>query len=178
MDTMDEDQIIERCQAGDLAAYRLVYDRYSIPLLRTAQRMLGRPQEAEDAVQETFMKLFRGIGGFRLGCRFSTYLFQILNNTCIDMLRKRPPAVADDVDMEKLGAASSWHELAPSLTAAVESLPEQMKACFVLFAVEQFSQEEIADTLGINVGTVKTNVHRARLKLRTWLGSNPRGGTS
>lgn len=178
MDTLDEERIIERCQAGDLAAYRRIYDRYSLPLLRTAQRILGRPQEAEDAVQETFMKLFRGIGGFRLGGRFSTYLFQILNNTCIDLLRKRPPAVADDVDMETLGASSSWHELAPSLTAAVESLPAQMKACFVLFAVEQFTQEEVADILGINVGTVKTNVHRARLKLRTWLGSNPRGGSS
>jgi len=177
MDAMDEDQIIERCRVGDLAAYRQIYDRYGQPLLRTALRMLGRPQEAEDAVQDTFLKLFRGIGGFRSGARFSTYLFQILNNTCIDMLRKRAPSAADDMNMETLGAAS-WHELAHSLTEAVERLPAQIKACFVLFAVEQFSQEEVAAILGVTVGTVKTNVHRARLKLRTWLGSNPRGGSS
>jgi len=177
MDTMDEERIIERCRAGDLAAYRQVYNRYGQPLLRTALRMLGRPQEAEDAVQETFLKLFRGIAGFRLGARFSTYLFQILNNTCIDILRKRPTAAADEMDMETHGA-TSWHELAHSLTEAVESLPAQMKACFVLFAVEQFSQEEVADILGVSVGTVKTNIHRARRKLRTWLASSPRGGTS
>ncbi|MCX6560376.1 MAG: RNA polymerase sigma factor [Candidatus Aminicenantes bacterium] len=178
MDIQDEHRIIERCLAGDLAAYRRIYDRYSPPLLRTAQRMLGSPQEAEDAVQETFMKLFRGIGGFRLGARLSTYLFRILNNTCIDALRKRPPAAADDVDLETLGAISSSQEKDPGLEAAVDRLPAQMKACFVLFAVEQFSQEEVADMLGVNVGTVKTNVHRARRKLRIWLGFNPRGGTS
>lgn len=171
---MDEDQIIARCQAGDLAAYRQIYDRYSQPLLRTALRLLGRPQEAEDAVQETFLKLYRGISGFRRGARFSTYLFQILNNACIDMLRKRKPQ-SDSVDAERLPVASS-HELGHSLTQAVESLPAKMKACFILFAVEQFSQEEAADILGVDVGTVKTNVHRARKKLRTWLAAGPAGG--
>jgi len=170
-----EEQTIERCRAGDLAAYRQIYDRYSQPLLRTAQRLLGRPQEAEDAVQETFLKLYRGISGFRRGARFSTYLFQILNNTCIDMLRKRK-SQDDGADVEMLPVASS-HELGHSLAEAVESLPAKMKACFILFAIEQFSQEEAADILGVDVGTVKTNVHRARKKLRTWLAAGPVGET-
>ncbi len=177
MDQKDEEQVIERCRAGDLSAYKQIYDRYGQPLLRTALRLLGRPQEAEDAVQETFVKLFRGIMGFRRGARFSTYLFQILHNTCLDMIRKRKPTGGDTVEAETLGVPS-FHELGHSLAEAVNSLPVHMKACFVLFAIEQFSQEEAADILGVNVGTVKTNVHRARTKLRAWLAAGPAGGTA
>ena len=65
MDQMDEREMIERCRAGDLDAFRRIYDRYGQPLLRTAARLLGNPQEAEDAVQETFLKLYRAIGGVR-----------------------------------------------------------------------------------------------------------------
>jgi RNA polymerase sigma-70 factor (ECF subfamily) len=176
MDQANEREIIERCRAGDLDAFRQVYDRYGQPLLRTAARILGNPQEAEDAVQETFLKLFRGIGGFHSDARFSTYLFQILHNTCMDVLRKRKPA-SDVEDMNILGAPSS-HELAHSLARAVDDLPRQMRSCFVLFAVEEYSQEEVADILGVSVGTVKASVHRARKKLRAWLGPVPAGGTS
>lgn len=175
MDTMDEEQTIERCRAGDLAAYRQIYDRYGQPLLRTAARMLGRPQEAEDAVQETFLKLFRSIGRFRRGARLSTYLFQILHNACIDMLRKRKRDARAASDIESVGASSA-HELSHSLVEALDGLPARMKACFVLFAVERFSQEEVAAALGVNVGTVKTNIHRARRKLRAWLAAGPGEG--
>lgn len=177
MDQTDERKIIERCRTGDLDAFRQVYDRYGQPLLRTAMRLLGRPQEAEDAVQDTFLKLFRSIGGFHSDGRFSTYLFQILHNTCMDILRKRKTAVADIENMDILGAPSS-HELAHSLARAVDGLPGQMRSCFVLFAVEEYSQEEVADILGVSVGTVKASVHRARKKLRAWLGSVPAGVTS
>jgi RNA polymerase sigma-70 factor (ECF subfamily) len=172
---MDEEQVVERCRAGDLAAYKQVYDRYSQPLLRTANRLLGRPQEAEDAVQETFLKLYRSIAGFRRGARFSTYLFEILHNTCIDVLRKRKPQ-DDSADAELLPVASS-HELRHSLAEAVDSLPAKMKSCFILFAVEQFSHEEAAEILGVDAGTVKANVHRARKKLRAWLAAGPLGET-
>ncbi|MBP7706014.1 MAG: RNA polymerase sigma factor [Candidatus Aminicenantes bacterium] len=175
MDQPDESETIERCRAGDLAAYRRIYDRYGQPLLRTAIRFLGNREEAEDAVQETFLKLFRGIGGFRSGSRFSTYLFQILHNTCLDLLRKRRLPAADVEDMAALGARSS-SELAHSLAEAVDGLPGQMKSCFVLFAVEEYSQEEVAEMLGVSVGTVKTSVHRARRKLRAWLSAVPAGG--
>ena len=175
MDPLEEERLIERCQASDLAAYRQIYDRYAQPLLRTAVRMLRAPQEAEDAVQETFLKLFRSIGGFRRGSRLSTYLFQILHNTCLDMLRKRKRAAQVDADAETL-AAPSTHELSHSLSEALDGLPSRMKACFVLFAVERFSQEEVAAILGVNVGTVKTNIHRARRKLRAWLAAGPREG--
>ncbi len=77
--------------------------------------------------------------------------------------------------MAALGARSS-SELAHSLAEAVDGLPGQMKSCFVLFAVEEYSQEEVAEMLGVSVGTVKTSVHRARRKLRAWLSAVPAGG--
>ena len=172
--------MIAMCRRGDLAGYRLVYDRYSGPLLRMALRTLGRAQEAEDAVQETFLKLFRGIAGFRSGARFSTYLFQILHNACIDALRKRKPPEADLADgpaVEALSTPAS-QELGHALAQAVSRLPEQMRTSFLLFAVEEFSQEETAKILGISAGAVKTHVHRARKKLRAWLASSPEGETS
>lgn len=179
MDPIDEEQMIALCRQGDLAGYRLVYDRYSGPLLRVAHRLLGSAQDAEDAVQETFLRLFRGIGGFRSGARFSTYLFQILHNTCIDFVRKRKPArydISDAAAAEGLAVPAS-HEMGYALAQAVDRLPGKMKAAFVLFAVEEFSQDEAAAILGITAGALKKHVHRARRRLRAWLGSQPAGGT-
>ncbi len=78
MDRADEERTIERCRHGDLEAFKLIYDRYEQPLLRTAVRMLGRQQDAEDAVEDAFLKLYRGIDSFCSGSRFSTFLFRIL----------------------------------------------------------------------------------------------------
>jgi RNA polymerase sigma-70 factor (ECF subfamily) len=180
MDPVDEEQMIAWCRQGNLAGYRLVYKRYSGPLLRMAMRTLGRLQDAEDAVQETFLRLFRGIGGFRSGSRFSTYLFQILHNTCIDAIRRRRPAaggLADSSAVESLSVPAS-QEQSHEFAQAVGRLPEQMRASFLLFAVEEFSQEETAEILAISVGTVKTQVHRARKRLRAWLASHSEGETS
>jgi RNA polymerase sigma-70 factor (ECF subfamily) len=167
MATMDEEAIIERCREGDLAAFRRLYERYEQPLLRTASRLLGRRQDAEDAVQETFIKLYRRIDLFQSGSKFSTYLFRILINTCTDILRKRTPETALDPDREDPGARSG-HELRFSLEEAILSLPDRMRACFVLFAVEELDQAEIARILEISVGAVKAHVHRARIRLRDW----------
>lgn len=171
--------MIALCRRGDLAGYRLVYERYSGPLLRFAVRILGRTQEAEDAVQETFLKLYRGIAGFRSGARFSTYLFQILRNACVDAMRKRKPIAYDVEDPQAGGgpAVPPSHELRHALVQAVDRLPGQMREAFVLFAIEGFSQDEAAEILGISVGALKTHVHRARKRLRAWLGSCPDGGT-
>jgi RNA polymerase sigma-70 factor (ECF subfamily) len=168
---MDEESVVQRCQQGDLMAYRMVYDRYEQPFLRTAFRMLGRQQEAEDAVQDTFLKLYRGIHHYKSGSRFSTYIFRILINSCYDMLRKRNPEVSADLDQTGFNHQPS-SELRHSIQEAVAALPDQMRACFVLSAVEGLKQEEIAQVLGINVGTVKATIHRAKAKLRAWLSAS------
>jgi RNA polymerase sigma-70 factor, ECF subfamily len=180
MDPIDEEQMIAWCRQGNLAGYRLVYERYGGPLLRMAIRTLGRREDAEDAVQETFLRLFRGIGGFRSGARFSSYLFQILHNTCMDVIRKRNPGAggfADNPAVARLSVPAS-QEFSHEFAQAVGRLPQQMRASFLLFAVEEFSQEETAEILAISVGAVKTHVHRARKRLRAWLASQAEGETS
>jgi len=165
---MDEEAIVQKCKEGDLNAYRLLYERYEQPFLRTAFRVLGRQQDSEDAVQETFLRLHRGIHHYKSGSRFSTYFFRILLNSCYDILRKRSPELNRDFDLARLSHHSST-EVRQSIEQAIASLPDQMQACFTLFAVEQFKQDEIAQILGISVGTVKASIHRARIKLRSWL---------
>jgi RNA polymerase sigma-70 factor (ECF subfamily) len=174
MDEMEEGQIIERCRQGDLDAYKRIYERYEQPLLRTACRILGRQQEAEDAVQEAFLKLHRGMESYQSGSRFSTYLFRILLNTCFDFLRKRKGAEFADIDTATVPFHSA-HEMQHTLAEAIATLPYQMKACFTLFAIEEFTQDEIGRILGINSGNVKSNIHRAKQKLRAWLSKTSRG---
>jgi RNA polymerase sigma-70 factor (ECF subfamily) len=174
MDHFHEQQVVEKCRQGDLSAYRMIYQRYEQPLLRTACRVLGRQQDAEDAVQDTFMKLYRGIHGFRRGARFSSYLFRILLNSCTDILRKRKRAVVKEFEDTSHSNPPS-HESHHNLAQVVDMLPPRMKTCFTLSAVEQFTYEEIAEMLGISVGSVKAHVHCARQKLRTWLRTSSAG---
>jgi len=165
---MDEEGIVRRCREGDLMAYRMLYDRYEQPFLRTALRLLGRRQDAEDAVQETFLKLYKKVHHYRSGSNFSTYFFRILINSCYDILRTRRPETALDAVPPALGREAA-HELRYSLEQAIAGLPGQMRACFVLFAVEELKQEEIARILEISVGAVKAHVHRAKARLRSLL---------
>ncbi len=179
MESYDEDLILERCRAGDLDAYRRIYERYEQPLLRMAWRMLGRPQEAEDAVQDTFLKLYRSISSYRRGAPFSTYLFRILINTCTDVLRKRRHIEYADWDAEKLpGSSETVDPIGSCLAQTVDRLPSRMKACFLLNAVEEFTLQETAEMLGLNIGSVKTHVHRARKRLRAWLAPAAEGETT
>ena len=171
---MDEEAIVQRCKEGDLMAYRLLYERYEQPFLRTATRMLGRQQEAEDAVQETFLKLHRRIQHYKSGSRFSTYFFRILINSCYDMLRKRGPESSGESDLSFISHHSPRETgLRASIEEAITSLPERMRDCFVLFAVEEFRMDEIAQILQISIGTVKASIHGARMKLRSWLSDSP-----
>ena len=165
---MNERQIISRCKDNDLDGYRLLYDRYARSLLHTAFRMLGQLQEAEDAVQMTFTKLFKGIQNYRLDSKFSTYLFRILLNTCFDLLKKRKYVTLNPLgDSEPGGRSRSEQRF--ELEQAIDRLPHQMKACFVLFAVENMKQDEIAEVLNLSVGGVKSNIHHAKIKLRALL---------
>ena len=167
---MDFEAIVQRCKEGDMTAYYLLYERFEQPFLHTAIRMLGRQQDAEDAVQETFLKLFRGIRHYKRGSKFSTYFFRILINTCYDILRKKGPAGYEDIDPSTLSDHPSEDVgLRISMDQAISALPERIRLCFVLFAVEGMKMDEIAQIMGIRLGTVKASIHRAREKLRAWL---------
>jgi RNA polymerase sigma factor (sigma-70 family) len=168
---MDENEVIKRCQKSDLSAYKMIYDRYKLPLLSTALRMLGQQQDAEDAVQMTFLNLHRGIQNYNYSSKFSSYLFRILINVCFDLTRKktrRNRMSTRLAETEKVSIRST-HEEKVMLEEAIQALPERQRACFILFAVEELKQEEIAKILGISLGGVKSNVYHAKLRLQALL---------
>lgn len=165
---MDEKKLVLRCREYDAGAFKMIYGHYQQPLLRTALRMLKQRQDAEDAVQTTFVKLYKGIANFKFQSKFSTYLFRILINTCFDMLNSKKKT-----DAGPLADSDSSHqpdtELSTSIEMAIDKLPGQMRACFVLFAVEGFKQKEIARMLDLSIGGVKANIYHAKCRLREML---------
>ncbi len=169
-----EKELIERCRRQDMRAYKSLFETYRQPLFRTAARMLGNRQDAEDAVQNTFLKLYRGIGNFRFQSKFSSYLFRIMLNTCFDHLKKKNPAEPhngpEPANLENsLPDVPARPVLKYRLEQAIDTLPRQMRACFVLFAVEEFKQKEIAGILGLSTGTVKAHIFNAKSRLRDQL---------
>ena len=156
------------------------------PLYAAALRMTHNPTEAEDLVQETYLRAYRGFGGFEEGTNLKAWLYRILTNTYINSYRarKRRPEEAELEDVEDLylyrrlggleGAAagrSAEDELLDHFTEsevveAVEALPEQFRLAVLLADVEGFSYKEIAEILGIPIGTVMSRLHRGRKALQ------------
>jgi len=85
----NEHEIIRRCQQGDLRAYEIIYRHFEPALLGLGLRMLGRQEDAEDAVQTAFLRLYRAINQFQFSAKFSTYFFRIMMNVCFDLMQKR-----------------------------------------------------------------------------------------
>jgi RNA polymerase sigma-70 factor (ECF subfamily) len=160
------------------------------PLYSAALRMTRNAADAEDLVQETYLRAYRGFGGFEQGTNLKAWLYRILTNTYINSYRakKRRPEESDledvedlylyrrlsSADAEKLGR-SAEDELFDLFTddevkAALESLPEQFRMAVLLADIEGFSYKEIADILDIPIGTVMSRLHRGRrgLQKRLW----------
>ncbi len=155
-----------------MRAYEIIYRRFEQTLLRVGLRMLGNKEEAEDAVQITFLKLYRSRGQFQFGARFSTYLFRIMMNVCFDRLRQRKGEHAQKLPERELSYTPSV-ELRVQLEEAIATLPERMRACFVMFALEEMKQEDIAAALELSLGTVKAQIFHAKQKLRALLKEAP-----
>lgn len=167
----NEHEIVQQCQSGDLSAFRRIYETFSQTFLRVALRLLGNQEDAEDAVQVTFVKLFRGIHAFRAQATFGTYLMRILLRVCFDFIHQRRRFQFETMTENpgQFVVQNPNSDLKLDLQRALTRLPERMRACFVLFAVEGLKQEEIAEILKISVGGVKSNIFHAKSHLRQWL---------
>ena len=156
-------------------AFKRLYDKHLGKVYGLCLRMTGNRQMAEDATQEVFIQVWRKIDTFAGNSSFSTWLHSLAANTTISYLRKQrnwlQRMVGTD-DYEALaGHLEAGAETDPgALQACLARLPERARLVFVLHAIEGYRQEEIATALGIAVGTVKAQFHRARQLLETWLG--------
>jgi RNA polymerase sigma-70 factor, ECF subfamily len=179
--TLDDLALVHATKNGDVTAFEELVRRYDRRLLRIAQHLTHNREDAEDAVQEAFLKAFQHLQDFREQSRFSTWLIRIALNQSLMKLRKRHPEVSIDGDMnadednhpidvadwapnpEELYRA---HELRQILHEALEKLGPGLRMVFVLRDIEGLSLEETTEALGLSLTAVKARSFRARLQLR------------
>ncbi|KAA3610181.1 MAG: RNA polymerase sigma factor [Calditrichaeota bacterium] len=162
-----EQDLIARCQQGEINAFRELYDLHGTMLFSIAMRVLGKKEDAEDAMQNAFTRLFKNIGQFRFQSKFSSYLVRILINSCYDIIEKRKQSF-DSIDSIQQ-STESFPDLKMALEKAITLLPLKMRECFILFAVQGFKQSEVAEMLEIKEGTVKAHIFQAKEKLKQTL---------
>lgn len=170
---------------GDVDAYEALVKEYEKNVYNLALRMTGNSEDAADMSQEAFIKAYNSLGAFRGESKFSVWLYRIVSNVCLDFLRSknRKPTVSlstenDDGEEVELDIAdesqSPEYLLDRSLTRdavrrGLSSLPPEHREILLLREIQGLSYEEIADVLGIEEGTVKSRIFRARKKLCTFL---------
>lgn len=175
-------ELVRRMKAGDLVAFEDVYRQHGTRLYNLALRMLEATTDAEDAVQEAFLLAFRKLESFKGESSLGTWLYRLAMNLYVDRLRSK--ATRNDRRTDALDAhdtllaqsSSTGADLVISrmdLERAVSRLPEGCRAAFLLHDVEGFDHREVGAILGISEGTSKSQVHKARLRLRQML-SAPR----
>lgn len=175
---MSSDQdLIDRYLAGDTRAFDELMDQHEDRVFAICLRTIGDRELALDAVQETFITVFRKVGQFEGKSAFSTWIYRVAVNTCYDVLRKAKrhktdelPDGQDPVDPSSDDALTSI-ELRPDITAALERLPEEFRPAIVLSDLEGLPLREVADIIGVPVGTVKSRVFRGRKLLAEALGN-------
>jgi RNA polymerase sigma-70 factor (ECF subfamily) len=187
----DDRRLVERVQAGDIAAFEALVRRYERWVFTLAFRMLGDRQEAEDIAQEVFLKVYRGLRGFRGAARFSTWLYAIASHHCLTYLassaaRLRRETWDPDPVGDRGGDAPSVldrlpdggpgpdviaesRDLRQTIQDELARLSEGHRLVLVLRDVQGMSYDEIAETLGIELGTVRSRLHRARTDLKAKL---------
>jgi RNA polymerase sigma-70 factor, ECF subfamily len=178
-----EAEAIERAKQGDEAAFEVLYQLHKRRVYSLCLRMVSNPSQAEDLAQEAFLQLFRKIGTFRGESAFSTWLHRMTVNVVLMQLRKKGlPIVSleetleadEETPRKEFGAddvklTGSVDRM--QLERAINRLPPGYKTVFVLHDVEGFEHNEIAQMVGCSIGNSKSQLHKARLKLRDYLKS-------
>ncbi len=163
--------LIESCKQKDQRAYQEVYGLYASAMYNTAKRMLANPQDAQDAIQESFYKAFARLGQFNYQSSFGAWLKRIVINHCLDQQRKRS-LVFEDVDERTMGEMHTDHsEQEPqysveTVKSAMSSLPNGYRAILNLYLFEGYTHDEIGEILNISAQTSKSQYHRAKKKLK------------
>ena len=171
--------LVERCRRGELGAFEEIYKSHSGRLYGLVLRMVGNQSDAEDLLQDVFLAAHRKLDGFRGESALGTWLYRLATNQCLDYLRSRAARtgqLTDTMDDEPDMPDARSRRIAADRVAkmdlerALAQLPEGCRAAFLLYDVEGLEHREVADALGIAEGTSKSQVHKARLKLRALLG--------
>ena len=166
---------MSRCQAGDIDAFETLYRQHAARLYTLASRMAGSAEDGEDLLQEIFLQVYRKLGSFKGDSAVGTWMYRLALNHCLDYVRSRQTKM--NKLTETLDADTSFEPMARGdsaiarmdLERALDRLPNGCREAFVLHDVEGFGHKEVGDLLGIAEGTSKSQVFKARAKLRALL---------
>lgn len=169
----NDPELVAACKGGSLEAYEQLYRLYEPYMKSIAYHFLRNTSDAEDAVQEAFLKIYRGMGCFQGEAAFSTWCYRILLNTCYDMMRQKrklPTNPAGERQREDLaalaGTMDSDHPLRLTLDRCLQELSLRKRTVFLLFEIEGFTHREIAGLLDIPEGTSRTLLFDAKKDLQ------------
>ncbi|MDZ7724033.1 MAG: sigma-70 family RNA polymerase sigma factor [candidate division KSB1 bacterium] len=188
----DISQLIERALQDDQQAFTEIVNRYRRQIYHFIYRMVKDDAQAQDLTQETFIKAFRALASFNSNYAFTTWLYKIASNNCIDHFRKKrlstysldTPIKSKDGDLKRDFAASDQgpesemisREKENQIETAINSLPEKYREAILLRHTKDKSYEEIAEMLNVPLGTVKVRIFRAREMLKRQLKEQMRRG--
>ena len=169
-------ELAGRIRSGDGTAFETLYQQHAPRLYNRAYRMAGTATDADDLLQDIFLLAYRKVGSFRGESSLGTWLSRLAMNHCLDVLRSRQARQGQQTDsLDEEGAAPP--AAAPvvgavsriDLERAIGQLPQACRAAFLLHDVEGFGHQEVGTILGISEGTSKSQVHKARLRIRAYL---------
>lgn len=182
---MNEEKLIQRASYGDAQAFNELMAMHERRMYAVALKTCSNHEDAQDCLQEAMLRIFRSISGFKGQSSFSTWVYRITMNTCLDELRRRKNRPNTSLDsLLESGWTPSDDRDGPEkhmirtvkqqyLFRFIDELPEDMRAAVVLRDVEGYSYEDIAEMLKANVGTIKSRISRGREKLREKIMSHP-----
>jgi RNA polymerase sigma-70 factor (ECF subfamily) len=179
---LPETELVTRAQQGDEFAFQALYRRFARTVYTVAHHMLGNHHDADEVMQETFIRVFKNLSRLRSPQAFTAWVYQIAVNLCMDYRKTRSrnrwePLEADEERQSHFELATAkWvrnpqqvlenKELLTHISSAIDSLPVQQKAVILLHEVEGLSKKMISEVLECSLVTVRTNLHHARKKLR------------
>lgn len=189
-DQFDEHAIIERCKAGDTAAFDELVRRFEKRVFNCALRITGNYNDAADIAQEAFIRAFHSIQTFRGDAKFATWIYRIVTNVYLDERKRskahRTTSLDEAIELEENAVTRQIEDEAPTpdevvenkerlraLQKAINSLPDYQRIIITLYHTQHRSYEEIAEILKLPIGTVKSRLNRARLALAEILESEP-----
>jgi RNA polymerase sigma-70 factor (ECF subfamily) len=181
--------LLEKARKGDVDAFEMLIREHERKAFNIAYRFLKNADDAEDITQEAFLRAFRSIKKFKGQSSFSTWLYRIINNTCIDFVRAKQNKITDSIDKtiqydnEELELQipgdqndpvdmAETAEISQLMQSMLALLPDDQKMAIILRDIQGFSYQEISEITGVGMGTVKSRINRGRMALKELIQKN------
>lgn len=178
---MTENDLIKKCKKGDREAFNMIFEKYQAQVVNIAYGMLSDREDAYDAAQEVFVRVYKSIESFKEKSSFTTWLYRITTNICSDILRKRQKSnnvismnqsVEENKEIDIIDDALTpeenveLSERQKAVRTAISELKDEYRVVITLCDIEEMSYDEIAEILKVPKGTVKSRINRARISLK------------